>query len=51
MQTKHAEAFQAFSATFPDTIIAKWTTIVLAWELDRQKQNPYEEHTICKFII
>ena len=43
MQTTHRQAFTRFNATFPTVVTDKWDEMVVAWDTDKAKKNPYEE--------
>ena|ERR1700723_664195 len=43
MQAKHGQAFAKFNITFPPAAVDKWEKMVLAWDKDKTKKNPYEE--------
>jgi hypothetical protein len=43
MQKKQRKAFVKFNATFPSDVVRKWEKMVVEWDADRKKKNPYEE--------
>lgn len=43
MYTKHQQAFDTFNATFEPEVVEKWEEMVVAWDADNTKPNPYEE--------
>ncbi len=51
--SKQRRAFQEYSATFGESILAEWEALVKTWEGDMSKPDPYEEpttsecHVIC----
>ena len=43
MHAKHRKAFDDFNNTFPPTAVEKWNQMVIDWDKDAAKPNPYEE--------
>ena len=43
MQKKQRKVFVKFNATFPSDVVRKWEKMVVEWDADRKKKNPYEE--------
>lgn len=43
MYVVHQQLFDEFSATFPPETVAAWEQMVIDWEADMTKPNPYEE--------
>jgi hypothetical protein len=43
MKVKHAALFARTSATFKDNIITTWEAMLVAWEKDMSKPDPYSE--------
>jgi hypothetical protein len=43
IKVKHAALFARTSATFKDDIITTWEAMVVAWEKDMSKPDPYSE--------
>ncbi|KAK0493690.1 hypothetical protein EDD18DRAFT_1356144 [Armillaria luteobubalina] len=37
----HEDRFECFTASLPQSDVAKWTKMVEAWEMDRNKPNPF----------
>ncbi|KAK0488218.1 hypothetical protein EDD18DRAFT_1335263 [Armillaria luteobubalina] len=37
----HEDRFERFTASLPQGDVVKWTTMVEAWEMDRNKTNPF----------
>lgn len=50
MQVKHQELYNEFSATFPRTVVKKWTIAIENWEADPSVPNPYQEPADSKQI-
>jgi hypothetical protein len=46
---KHCALLNALSATFPQQIIAEWTTMVEAWQEDTSAPDPFEETALGKY--
>ncbi|KAK0484087.1 hypothetical protein EDD18DRAFT_1467586 [Armillaria luteobubalina] len=44
----HEDQFERFTASLPQGNIAKWTTMVEAWEMDRNKPNPFARTVASK---
>lgn len=42
---EHVDAFLVFAQALPDASVQKWTTMVLAWEANMTKPNPYQPST------
>ena len=43
MQKKQRKAFFKFNATFPPEVVHEWEKMVVDWDADKKKKNPYEE--------
>ncbi|KIM81092.1 hypothetical protein PILCRDRAFT_9123 [Piloderma croceum F 1598] len=43
MHAKHCKAFNDFNNTFPPAAVEKWNQMVIDWDKDTTKPNPYEE--------
>ncbi|KAK0230564.1 hypothetical protein IW262DRAFT_1478045 [Armillaria fumosa] len=39
--SEHEDQFECFTASLPQSDVAKWTEMVEAWEVDRNKPNPF----------
>ncbi|KAK0472663.1 hypothetical protein IW261DRAFT_1553319 [Armillaria novae-zelandiae] len=39
--SKHEDRFKHFTASLPQSDVAKWTKMVEVWEVDRNKPNPF----------
>jgi Kyakuja-Dileera-Zisupton transposase len=48
MHVKHRKAFNDFNNTFPPTAVEKWNQMVIDWDKDTTKPNPYEEPSESK---
>jgi hypothetical protein len=48
MHTKHCKAFNDFNNTFPPAAVEKWNQMVIDWDKDATKLNPYEEPSESK---
>ncbi|KAK0478031.1 hypothetical protein EDD18DRAFT_1322729 [Armillaria luteobubalina] len=44
----HEDRFERFMASLPQGDVAKWTTMVEAWEMDRNKPNPFAQTVASK---
>ncbi|KAK0500749.1 hypothetical protein EDD18DRAFT_1279950 [Armillaria luteobubalina] len=44
----HEDQFERFTASLPQGDVAKWTTMVEAWEMDRNKPNPFARTVASK---
>lgn len=51
MYTKHREAFEKFTDTFPPDVISKWDQMVKDWDADNSKPNPYQEPAAGKYTF
>ncbi|RDX40145.1 hypothetical protein OH76DRAFT_1423890 [Lentinus brumalis] len=45
MHAKQRRAFQEYSTTFGESVLAQWESMVKTWEGDMSKPDPYEEPT------
>jgi Kyakuja-Dileera-Zisupton transposase len=43
MREKHRLIFQQFSSTFPPQTVQQWEKVIVEWENDKTKPNPYKE--------
>src|SRR6202042_887220 len=43
MHVNHHKAFDGFNNTFPPTTVERWNQMVIDWDKDATKPNPYEE--------
>ena len=50
MHQVHQQLFDEFTATFPVKTVAGWEKMVMEWESDMTKSNPYEEPAIGKYL-
>ncbi|TDL13603.1 hypothetical protein BD410DRAFT_817291 [Rickenella mellea] len=41
-QSQHEAEFEHLTANLPAATVANWTAMVLAWDIDPEKDNPYE---------
>ena len=41
MSIKHADINKKFDAIIPPDLLLEWTKMVLQWEQDKKKTNPY----------
>jgi hypothetical protein len=44
----HGKAFTQFNATFPTAVTDQWDKMVVPWDTDKSKNNPYEEPPASK---
>jgi hypothetical protein len=49
MRTKHQAIFAKTTARFALYIVEKWERMVLAWEADSLKPNPFNDSTVCEY--
>ncbi len=43
IKARHTSLHLKFTASFPQEVIQKWETEVLAWERDPTKPNPFDD--------
>lgn len=48
MSRKQRAAHSALTATFPPDTIQEWTNMIIQWQEDPDKPNPFEEKDISK---
>jgi hypothetical protein len=51
MREKHEAHFAKFNARFSPEVVSEWTEMVVVWEKDHTKPNPYEEVDLGKSRI
>jgi hypothetical protein len=49
--TLHAKQYRQFSDGFPDAVTKEWESMVVAWESDNSKPDPYAITTSCKYVV
>ena len=48
MHVKYCQAFDDFNNTFPPAAVKKWNQMVIDWDKDTTKPNPYKEPSESK---
>jgi hypothetical protein len=51
MRAEHEAVFIKFSARFSPQVLSKWEQMVLDWDEDNTKPNPYEESRVRKSLV
>jgi hypothetical protein len=49
MRAKHQALFAKTTARFAPHIVEKWEQMVLAWEADSSKPNPFDDSTVGEY--
>ena len=51
MHAKHQALHEAFTGRYHPDVVAKWEKMVVDWENDSNKENPYKEHVMGKQVV
>jgi hypothetical protein len=51
MRANHEALFVKFSKKFSQGVLSQWEKMVIDWDEDHTRPNPYEESRVCKCSI